>query len=46
MDGSIIDTVFSVLRNEHHIALIGSRDSIESIVTLDTIASPRSKIPS
>jgi hypothetical protein len=37
--------VFSVLSNEHHIALVGSGESIDSIVTLDTLASPSSKVP-
>ena len=44
-ESSIIDVVFSVLSNEHHIALIGDEDSVVSIVTLDTLASPRSGSP-
>jgi hypothetical protein len=43
--GSIIDLVFSVLSNEHHIALVGLKGSLRSIVTLDTLASPNSKSP-
>ena len=42
---SIMAVVFSVLSNEHHIALVGSGESIDSIVTLDTLASPGSKVP-
>ena len=42
---SVIAVVFSVLSNEHHIALVGSEDSIDSIVTLDTLASPGSETP-
>ena len=44
-ESSIIDVVFSVLSSEHHIALIGDEDSVVSIVTLDTLASPRSSSP-
>ena len=44
-NSSIIDVVFSVLSNEHHIALVGSNGSMESIVTLDTLASPNSNSP-
>tara|TARA_B100002051_G_scaffold250226_1_gene261509 strand:- start:147 stop:1553 length:1407 start_codon:yes stop_codon:yes gene_type:complete len=42
---SIIDVVFSVLSNEHHIALVGREGKIEAIVTLHTLASPGSKAP-
>ena len=44
-ESSIIEVVFSVLSSEHHIALIGDEDSVVSIVTLDTLASPRSRSP-
>ena len=41
----IIDVVFSVLSNEHHIALVVSEDSFSAVVTLHTLASPDSKTP-
>ena len=44
-DGSILDAIMSVLSNEHHIALVGSGDQIDSILTLDTLAQPNSSRP-
>ena len=44
-ESSIIDVVFSVLSNEHHIALVEFGGDIESIVTLDTLASPGVDFP-
>jgi hypothetical protein len=44
-DGSILDAIISVLSNEHHIALVGSDDRIDSILTLDTLAQPNSRQP-
>ena len=44
-DGSILDAIMSVLSNEHHIALVGSDDRIDSILTLYTLAQPNSRQP-
>lgn len=44
-DGSILDAIMSVLSNEHHIALVGLDNRIDSILTLDTLAQPNSRRP-
>ena len=38
---SVLTVLLSVLNNEHHIALVGSEGSVDSIVTLDTLAAVR-----